>query len=179
MDRIKKGVAVSADRFAAGGRLRLARLGDVFLRAGLFSLLWWLLTEGAVDSWPVAVPVVGLATLASLRLWSPVDCSLWGIARFVPFFLWRSLAGGVDVARRAVHPRLPLAPGLYRHVWRLPAGMPRVFMANVVSLLPGTLSVVLASDELRIHVLDERGDFRAELDGLERRVAEVFGVSFD
>ncbi len=160
----------------SGGGI-FGRLRSAFLRMGVLSLLWWLLTEGEVDSWPVAVPVVGLAALASLKLLPPVTCSLWGLVCFVPFFLWRSVSGGVDVARRAVHPRLPLSPGLYRHVWRLPAGMPRVFMANVVSLLPGTLCVELGSDELGIHMLDERGDFQAELDELERRVAAVFGVS--
>lgn len=53
----------------------------------------------------------------------------------MPYLLWRSLYGGVDVARRALHPALPIAPRLFDHHWRLPPGLPRVVMANTVSLL--------------------------------------------
>ncbi len=126
------------------------------LRAVLFALMWWILTDGAIASWWVGAPVVLFATLVSVVLLPPITWSLPGVVRFVPFFLWRSLYGGVDVARRAMHPRLPISPGLFCYQWRLPPGLPRVFMANTVSLLPGTLSVELGADGLQVHVLDER-----------------------
>jgi len=126
-----------------------------WLRAVLFALLWWILTDGAMDSWLVGAPVVLFATVVSVARLPPCSWSLPGIARFVPFFLWRSLYGGADVARRALHPRLPISPNLVEYRWRLPPGLARVFMANTVSLLPGTLSAELADEYLRVHVLDE------------------------
>jgi len=81
------------------------------------------------------------------------------------------------VARRALHPRLPISPGLLDYRWRLPPGLPRVFMANTVSLLPGTLSVELDDAHLRVHVLDETGAFTAELQVVEVYVARLFGLS--
>ncbi len=146
-------------------------------RTVVFSLLWWILTLGAIDSWLVGVPVVLLAVLASGWLLPPISWSLPGAASFVPFFLWRSLYGGVDVARRALHPQLPISPGLFDYRWRLPPGLPRVFMANTVSLLPGTLSAELGKEYLRVHVLDQSGDFIPELSIVEERVARLFGVS--
>jgi len=147
------------------------------LRAVLFALMWWILTDGAIDSWLVGTPVVLFATGVSVLLLPPLSWSLTGIAQFIPFFLWRSLYGGVDVARRALHPRLPISPGLIDHRWRLPPGLPRVFMANTVSLLPGTLSVELGANCLQVHVLDERKDFLPELKKVEQRVAAMFGIS--
>ncbi|MEA2079698.1 MAG: Na+/H+ antiporter subunit E [Pseudomonadota bacterium] len=137
--------------------------GRFAFRAVLFALLWWTVTEGAMNSWLAGAPVVVFAVLASGALLPRVSWSLPGIVRFVPFFLWRSLYGGVDVARRALHPRLPISPGLFDHRWRLPPGLPRVFMANTVSLLPGTLSAELDEGHLRVHVLDQTGAFASEL----------------
>ena len=147
------------------------------LRAVLFTLLWWILTDGATDSWLVGAPVVLFATLVSVALLPPFSWSLMGIVRFIPFFLWRSLRGGMDVARCALHPRLPISPGLFDYIFRLPPGLPRVFMANIVSLLPGTLSTELGANYLQVHVLDERKDFLSELEKVEQRVAAMFGIS--
>jgi len=146
-------------------------------RAALFALMWWILTEGAMDSWLVGTPVILFATVVSVLLLPPLLWSLTGTVRFVPFFLWRSLNGGVDVARRALHPRLPISPGLFDYRWRLPPGLPRVFMANTVSLLPGTLSIELGANCLQVHVLSEGKDFLSELEKIEQRVASMFGIS--
>ena len=146
------------------------------LRLFLFALMWWVLTDGAMYSWPVGLPVVLIATLASVMLMPPLSWSLRGMLLFIPYFLWHSLRGGVDVARRALHPQLPISPGLFDYRFRLPPGMPRVFMANTVSLLPGTLSVELDEDILRVHVLDETGAINEELNILENRLADIFGL---
>ncbi len=162
--------------FASGSTL-INHIQTGWLRAVLFSLMWWVLADGSVDSWLVGAPSVLFATLVSLALLPPFPFSLTGIVRFVSFFLWRSLYGGVDVARRALHPHMPISPGLVDYRWRLPPGLPRIFMTNVVSLQPGTLSVELGADCLRVHVLDARKDFLPELKAVEDRVAEVFSIS--
>ena len=142
----------------------------------LFSLVWWLLTDGATASWPVALPAILLATLVSVRLMPALSWSVSGMLLFVPYFLWHSMRGGVDVALRAMHPRLPIAPALFDYRFRLPPGLPRVFMANIVSLLPGTLSVEIDTEILRVHVLDEAGDIAQELTLLENRLAAIFSL---
>jgi multicomponent Na+:H+ antiporter subunit E len=131
-----------------------------------------------MDSWRVGAPVVLFATLVSVVLLPPFPWSLTGIVRFLPFYLWHSLRGGVDVARRALHPRLPISPGLFDYKFRLPPGLPRVFMANTVSLLPGTLSAELEEECLRVHVLDETSAFAEILRVLEKQVAGVFGLEW-
>jgi len=155
----------------------MARLRSGFFRSALFILMWWILTGGAMESWLVGTPVILFSTVVSVMLLPPLLWSFTGIVGFVPFFLWRSLCGGMDVARRALHPRLPISPGLFDHRWRLPPGLPRVFMANTVSLLPGTLSLELGTDCLQVHVLDEGKDFLPELEKVEQRVAAMFSIS--
>lgn len=144
---------------------------------GGFALIWWVLTDGNASSWWIGLPAVLLAVAASSALLPPIPFVWYELLRFVPFFLMRSLLGGVDVAWRAFHPGMPIAPDLMEYRLQLPPGLPQVFMANTVSLLPGTLSAALDRSVLKVHVLDNRSSFQAELEALEQRVAEIFGTS--
>lgn len=73
------------------------------------------------------------------------------------FFPLESVRSGIDVARRALHPRLPIDPDFVRFGFRLPKGPARIFQVNTISLLPGTLSVELQDTAVRIQVLNEQG----------------------
>lgn len=145
-------------------------------RALLYSLVWWVLSDGSVASWWIGVPAVSLAVIASTTLLPPAPLVWRELIKFVPLFLLRSLLGATDVARRAFHPRLPIAPQLVDYPLRLPAGLPRVMLLNIVNLLPGTLSAELDRQVLKVHVLDSLGDVMPELETLERHVARISGV---
>ena len=145
-------------------------------RVLMFAALWWVLAGGG---WYVGAPFVLLATWLSLQLWTEYRLSLKGIARFLPWFAVQSLAGATDVARRALLPSMPLQPGLVRHRLRLPAGVCRVSLANVITMLPGTLSADLVGDELVVHALDTGRDMHAMVLDLEPRIAALFGIALD
>jgi multicomponent Na+:H+ antiporter subunit E len=146
-------------------------------RVVFFAAIWWVLTGGPAGSWLLGAPAVLLAAWISLKLWSSPPLSLIGIARFLPYFAHQSLAGATDVALRALRPRMPLSPGLVRHRVRVPAGACRVTLANVISMLPGTLSADLVGDELVIHALDTGQDLHEMVIDLEPRIAAIFGLS--
>jgi multicomponent Na+:H+ antiporter subunit E len=148
-------------------------------RIVLFSGLWWVLTEDYPGSWGFGLPVAVLAALTSFAFRRPEGWgfSIIGVVRFLPFFLSQSLRGGIDVAGRAFHPRLPLTPGFLDLSVRLPPGPARVFLADTLSLLPGTCSVDLDQrGHLRIHALDTASFKEADLRQVEARVAALFGV---
>lgn len=151
----------------------------VVSRALLFSPLWWALTDGTAGSWWIGAPAVVGAVIISATLVPPLGLVWREVMRFVPFFLWHSLKGGVDVAWRAFHLRMPITPELVEYPLRLPPGLPRVILANTVSLLPGTLSAELGGQVLKVHVLDSLGDFLAELEALEQRVGSMFRSASD
>ena len=151
----------------------------VVSRALLFSLLWWALTDGTAGSWWIGAPAVAGAVIISVTLVPPLGLVWREVMGFVPFFLWHSLKGGVDVAWRAFHPRLPITPELIEYPLRLPPGLPRIILVNTVSLLPGTLSAELGGQVLKVHVLDSLGDFLAELEALEQRVGCMFRSASD
>jgi multicomponent Na+:H+ antiporter subunit E len=133
------------------------------------------LTGGRLESWILGVPVVLLAVWISGRdrRFRSGRFSIPGGLRFMGFFMKASLVSGFDVVRRALHPGLLLDPDLIAYRLSLTTEAARVFMADAVSLLPGTLSVNLAGDHLTVHVLDRNAPVQSELEALERRVAAM------
>ncbi len=165
------------DNASQGGRS--ARLSGVALRVGSLGVLWVALARGeTLDSWYLGLPTVVLATVASYRLVPRPGgrVHLWGLLRFVPFFVRKSLAGGVDVGLRALRPSMPLQPGLVHYELRMRSEVvAAVFFVGVISLLPGTLCAALREGQVVVHVVDRTLPIEEELAELEERVADVFG----
>jgi len=151
---------------------------SIVVRALLFSLIWWILSEGTIASWLIGVPAVLLAVVVSIALLPPVRMAWFQLLKFVPFFLYRSLLGGVDVARRVFQPNMHIDPDLISYPLQLPPGLPQVFMANTISLLPGTLSATLKSNVLTVHVLDTQTGFLAEIQAVEQHVTQIFNLPY-
>lgn len=147
-------------------------------RAVVFAGVWWVIAEADAEGWLFGVPFVLLATAASLKL-TPYHAWLirpLGALRYTWFFIQQSVAGGIDVALRAVRPSLPLDPEVLRYDLRLEPEHARVLMADTISLLPGTLSSGIEGDTLTMHVLDCSLPVAESIRAVEDRVAGVFGL---
>ena len=119
---------------------------------------FWLILFGPspADLVVAALAAVG-ATWVSLRLLPSGQFNVRPVAltEFVLRFLYKSTVAGIDVARRALDPRLPLRPGIVIYHTHLPQGLARSAFCTETSLLPGTLPC--GSDDgggLAIHCLD-------------------------
>lgn len=150
--------------------------GALVGRGILFATLFWVIAEGQWAYPAAAVLIAFLAAGSSIALLPPptVRLHIVGLLRFAPWFLLESVRGGTDVARRALSPDMRLATGFLEYRLRLDSPAAHVFFANAVSLLPGTLSVALRGDVLRIHALDMRQPLLDRLRRLEGRVERVF-----
>jgi multicomponent Na+:H+ antiporter subunit E len=148
------------------------------LRTALFAALWWVVAEGR-SAWEFGMPAAALAALASLALQPTSRRHARPLAalRLLRFFLWRSLLGSIDVAGRALRPRMPLRPAFEQHALRVATPGARVLLVDLVSLMPGTLGVALQGDVLLLHVLDTRLPVERDLRRLEQLVAALFGAA--
>jgi len=144
----------------------------------VLALLWGALNGADGRSWLVGGPVILVAAWLSARLAPPERgrLSRTGSARFAGFFLIESLRGGLDVARRALNPRLPMNPGIVCYPLRLPPGRARWFFCCVISLLPGTAVIKMDDQQICVHELDLTPESPAELRALEERVARMFAL---
>jgi multicomponent Na+:H+ antiporter subunit E len=124
--------------------------------AGLFGF-WLILSEFSAADVLVGVLAALMAAGVSLRLmpqgeWTFRPVVLAGLAGR---FLQQSIWAGIDVAWRALDPRLPLRPGFVTYRPHLPLGAARNAFLTMMSLLPGTLPC--GPDDgggLAVHCLD-------------------------
>ena len=111
------------------------------LRSVAFLALWIVLMGSASDQLVFGLITAVIAAWTSFRLLPPGCIRLrpMGLLVLLPHFLWQSVVAGVDVARRAFDPRLPLAPGFVVFHPRTPPGPARNALMSYSSLLPGTV----------------------------------------
>ena len=146
------------------------------VRLAVLAALWFLLTGGSAENlWLGALFVAGGALLGGLlEAGMTREPRPAAILRFAPYFVSRSLAGGVDVSRRAMAPGLPVELDLISYETHLRSQTARVFFASTISLLPGTLSADLDGANLKVHVVSGEEDAREDLERLEHEVGRLF-----
>lgn len=116
-----------------------------------------------------------IATWASLRLLPPGShpVRLVAVPGLVLRFLGQSVSAGIDVARRAFSPRMPLHPGFVQYPTGYPRGASRNGFASISSLLPGTLAVRDDEQGLLYHCLDLDQPVAADLAAEEVMVSRA------
>ena len=132
-----------------------ARAGTV--RALLFFALWLVINQSAKPAdLLVGVAAAAAATWASLWLLPPAAgrVRIGTLLLLLPRFLWQSLVAGLDVARRAFSPSLPLRPGFVDYPVGLPRGSARNAFELISSLLPGSLPTGESEAVIEYHCLD-------------------------
>jgi multicomponent Na+:H+ antiporter subunit E len=146
------------------------------LQTFLLLVVVWLALAG-VDALTLGLLFAALGAVLGAWLapgepypWRPLRLATFGL-----YFLSESLRGGIDVAWRVLHPRMPIDPVYVEHRLRLPPGLPRSVFLATVNLLPGTLGVrVSEQGVLRVHALVPGA--ADELDALERHVGGLFSL---
>jgi multicomponent Na+:H+ antiporter subunit E len=151
----------------------------IIWRAAAFLAFWLILVGGADPAdRPAGIIAIVAATWASLRLLPPAGARLSPIAlaRLVLRFFRQSIVAGIDVARRALDPRLPLRPGFVVYPARLPPGPGLNAFCAFTSLAPGTLPA--GPDEsgaIVIHCLDVGQPVTAHLAADEKLFVQALG----
>jgi multicomponent Na+:H+ antiporter subunit E len=110
----------------------------VAARFALLLGIWFMIADWSEDDLPVGIAVSVLAVWISLSLLPPTAMRprLGPLARLSFRFLSSSIVAGVDVARRALLPRLDLRPGLIAVPLTLPPGTARNAFLVYSSLQP-------------------------------------------
>jgi multicomponent Na+:H+ antiporter subunit E len=91
---------------------------------------------------------------------------------YVFVFTWYVISGGLDVAYRVLHPKIPIRPGIVRIRSVLKTATGRTALANCITLTPGTLTMEVTDDGVfYVHWLFVRSEDEEEV---ARRVLRRF-----
>ena len=139
-------------------------------------VLWLLLF------WSVSFDVIGTGILVSLvvgtvmrsvfpdgmhKLLNPRRW-LFGLL-YLPYFLCYCTWASLDVALRVLHPDVPIRPGIVKVHTTLITDMGKTFLANSITLTPGTLTVDIDGQDLYVHWINISTDDAA------KRTAKICG----
>jgi len=101
---------------------------------------------------------------------------------YLPVFLWECFKANLDVAYRVLHPRLPINPGIVKVRTKLKTDAALTFLANSITLTPGTMSVDIDKDNgiLYIHWINVKAqDTKSATDIIVRRFEKILEKIFE
>jgi len=88
---------------------------------------------------------------------------------YVPYFLFYCIRANLDVAWRVIHPDVPIHPGIVKVRTTLTSDMAKTFLANSITLTPGTLTIDIDGQDLYVHWIN------VHTDDVGRRTEEICG----
>lgn len=114
-----------------------------------WSLHWQDLMVGAIIAFIAQLLLGDIFPVGAVKIYSPVRFFWLVVYAFV--FFYYVIKANFDVAYRVLNIYMPINPGIVKVTTRLRTDMGRTFLANSITLTPGTLSVDLVGDHLYIH----------------------------
>jgi len=156
----------------------------LILFVALFAL--WLLLVGRTDNQDLIAGVVLALIIAVVfgnvflneprsffapRRWLLFLC-------YIPYFLYYCVRANLDVAYRVIHPDLPIRPGIVKVKTRLTTDLAKTFLANSITLTPGTLTVDIRDQDFYVHWINVPEEAEEGTQQIVRRfeplLAEIF-----
>jgi multicomponent Na+:H+ antiporter subunit E len=130
-------------------------------------LLTWPFVDGQINIQVVIAGLIASALVAVLFheilpkehhiFVSPVRI-FWFLV-YIPVFFYYVLKANFDVVYRALHPKMPIRPGIVKIKTNLKTDSGITALANSITLTPGTLTVDLTKDGyLYIHWINVKSD---------------------
>lgn len=77
---------------------------------------------------------------------------------YIPVFLIHMVKANLDVAYRVLHKDIPIRPGIVRVKTTLKSDLGLTFLANSITLTPGTLTIDIIGSDMYIHWINVRSD---------------------
>jgi len=128
----------------------------------IWTLLTWsvdvqVVVAGLIASAAVAVLFHEILPKEHLVFISPIR--LFWVLVYLPVFFYYVMKANLDVVYRALHPKMPIKPGIVKIKTNLKTESGITALANSITLTPGTLTVDLTDDGfLYIHWINVKSD---------------------
>jgi len=147
----------------------------------IFAFLTWIFLNWSIDMENITVGIV-IAAIAALltadlfrgkiEFFRNPARYLW-LLYYIPVFAWECFKANLDSAWRVLHPDLPIRPGIVKVKTGLKTDTGLTFLANTISLNPGTMTVDIDKDNgfLYVHWANVQSQ---DVEGATRSIAEKY-----
>ncbi|HEC69973.1 MAG TPA: cation:proton antiporter [Candidatus Omnitrophica bacterium] len=145
-----------------------------------FSLSWENLLVGGLVSLFVSFMTGDLFTKRP-HIFKHLQRYFWFLI-YIPVFIWECFKANVDVALRVIRPSLPIKPGIVKVATSLKSETGLTFLANSITLTPGTLTVDVDKENglLYVHWIDVKSkDVQKATQIIVRRFEKILTKIFE
>ena len=133
----------------------------------VLSFIIWMLLTWQIDAQVIIAGLIASVIVAllfheilpkeHLVFISPIR--LFWLLVYVPVFFYYIIIANFDVVYRALHPKMPIRPGIVKIKTNLKTQSGITALANSITLTPGTLTVDLTDDGfLYVHWINVKSD---------------------
>ncbi len=99
---------------------------------------------------------------------------IWRFSIFVPWLFSSIMIANVQVAYFALHPKMPISPGLLVFRTGMKTGMAQVTLANSITVCPGTITASMDNGVYVVHALKRSLASELEDGTMENRIARIY-----
>jgi multicomponent Na+:H+ antiporter subunit E len=96
-----------------------------------------------------------------------------GLLLYLVWLLWAVVKTNIDLARRILHPALPVRPVWGRLDIRVESPLEKTLYANSITLTPGTLTTDVRDDHFLIHAVTPEALEELRRGDMERRIRRI------
>ncbi len=143
----------------------------------VYFFLWIVLTYPfSIHEWEAGALIAFLGALLSYKQLSVSgvkNIKRIGILIFwyLPVFTWEMIKANLHVASIVLNPKMPINPGIVKIKTNLKSPVARVWLANSITLTPGTLSLDIDGQYLYIHWITVKDE---SVEGATREISGKF-----
>ncbi|MFC1490211.1 Na+/H+ antiporter subunit E [Candidatus Latescibacterota bacterium] len=126
----------------------------------------WMLLTWSVDVQNIVAGaiVAGLCTIFISNIFFENPAAIFNPMRivwflyYIPIFFIHMVKANLDVAYRVIHVDVPIRPGIVKVKTSMKTDLGLTFLANSITLTPGTLTVDIVGSDLYIHWINITND---------------------
>ncbi len=124
-------------------------------------LLWLLLTATfAIDeliSGVIISIIVSLITAPKMKILNGLNIHfgfLFGLLKYLAYFFYALIKANFDLAKRVLSLDMKIHPGMVEIKTTMQSDLGKLFLANSITLTPGTLTVDVYDNRMLVHWID-------------------------
>ena len=152
-----------------------------FIATYIIVFAFWILLSAHFDAFHVGAGIVCSAIVAysshDLLFTGTGNHTLTKIVRFIaylPWLIYQIVLANIDVAKRALSPRMPIDPRVVTFKTMLKSDVARTALANSITLTPGTVTIDIVDDVFYVHAIAKEPADDLLKGAMERRIAHIF-----
>ena len=127
----------------------------------------WVIGAGAFFALIISILMARVYPAGFGKVLSPIRWLFFLI--YLPYFFYYCIKANLDVTMRVIHPDVPIRPGIVKVRTTLNSDIAKTFLANSITLTPGTLTIDIDGQDFYVHWIN------IDTDDAEKRTKEICG----